>query len=165
MMCIPTPLKTDQYLCLAVAFTSPLRSFIPCLRVITLPQSTDSRDECWYLGRKVFGYLNRLHFPFRAGDIRSHLRLSTHVDGEARGRATSMWWSRCTKHHSYRENGLHSASCPGIVCAAKQLVMTIYSYLDARMSTGVKFCPSPLSITGLITCQPVNTLFTPSAMN
>lgn len=30
----------------------------------------------------MFGYLNRLHFPFRARDIRSHFRLSMYMDSE-----------------------------------------------------------------------------------
>lgn len=37
----------------------------------------------------MFGYLNRLHFPFRARDIRSHFRLSMYMDSEDRGQGNS----------------------------------------------------------------------------
>lgn len=49
----------------------------------------------------MFGCLNRLHFPFRAVDIRSHLRLSTHLDSKDEISATHMWLVRfrCNNNH------------------------------------------------------------------
>ena len=70
----------------------------------------------------MFGCLNRLHFPFRAVDIRSHLRLSTHVDSEDEISATHMWLVRfrCTSNFSIEGNVLDFASCHNIVRATMQ---------------------------------------------
>lgn len=91
-------------------------------------RSTDSCDEWWYLGREVFGYLNRLHFPFRARGIRSHFRLSMYMDDKD--------CSQSSSHRSMQDpdvQGINPVGKTGwilfpvmVLCAAKQLVIGMH---------------------------------------
>lgn len=73
----------------------------------------------------MFGYLNRVHFPFRARGIRSHFQLSMYLDGKD--------CSQSSSHRSMQDPDVPDTNPVGetgwilfpvmVLCAAKHLVI------------------------------------------